>query len=208
MLGLATLQVLQRLLASLSALAQNAMTDSATNAHALEVLSFCRQSGALDGQCPLTAMNRLGDSLLTPPHDAMAHWQLVGSLLPVTGGEAEIWLHLQARATVKLQCQRCLQAMDEDIVVDRRFRFVRTEAEALKLDEGSEDDVLVLEPRLDVRSLLEDELILGLPIVPMHNDCPAPLRALQDIEMLDDEAPHPFAALAALRKRSPPDGDA
>ncbi len=184
------------------------MTDSATNAHALEVMSFCRQGGALDGHWPLAAMSRLGDSLLTPQRDAAAHWQLAGSLVPVTGGEAEIWLHLQARATVSLQCQRCLQAMDEDIVVDRRFRFVRTEAEALKLDEASEDDVLVLEPRLDVGSLLEDELILGLPIVPMHSDCPEPLRPLQDGAMLDDDAPHPFAALAALRERPPRDGDA
>jgi uncharacterized protein len=97
--------------------------------------------------------------------------------------------------------------MDEALTVDRRFRFVRTEAEALKLDEVSEDDVLVLEPRLDVGTLLEDELILGLPIVPMHRACPQPLQPPQDA-VLDDAAPHPFAALAALRSRPPRDGDA
>jgi uncharacterized protein len=184
------------------------MIDSTTDAHALEVMAFCRQGGSLEGRWPLSAMTRLADSLLGNSSEAAVDWQLSGSLLPVTGGEAEIWLHLQARATVSLQCQRCLKAMDDDIAVDRRFRFVRTEAEALKLDEESEDDVLVLEPRLDVGTLLEDELILGLPIVPMHGVCPEPLRPLQDDTALDDAAPHPFAALAALRGRPPRDGDA
>jgi uncharacterized protein len=184
------------------------MTDSATDAHALEVIAFCRQNGSLDGRWPLVAMSRLGDSLFAPGSDAAVEWQLTGSLLPVTGGAAEIWLHLQARATVSLQCQRCLQAMDEPVTVNRRFRFVRTEAEALKLDEVSEDDVLVLEPRLDVGTLLEDELILGLPIVPMHTACPEPLQPPKDAAGLDEAPPHPFAALAALRGRPPRDGDA
>lgn len=183
------------------------MTDSTTDARALEVMAFCRQGGHLQGRWPLAVMTRLGDSLLGGSADAGVDWQLAGSLLPVTGGEAEIWLHLQARATVSLQCQRCLQAMNDDIAVDRRFRFVRTEAEALRLDEDSEDDVLVLEPRLDVCTLLEDELILGLPIVPMHEACPEPLRPAQDAAVVEDVAPHPFAALAALRGRTPRGGD-
>jgi uncharacterized protein len=184
------------------------MTDTTTDAHALEVLAFCRRGGSLQGRWPLAAMARLGDSLFASPGDAGVDWQLTGSLLPVIGGEAEVWLHLQASATVSLQCQRCLHALDEGITVDRRFRFVRTEAEALKLDEVSEDDVMVLEPRLDVGTLLEDELILSLPIVPMHPVCPEPLRPLHDDSVLDDAAPHPFAALAALRGKPPRDGDA
>ncbi len=184
------------------------MTDTTTDARALEVLAFCRHGGSLQGRWPLAAMTRLSDSLVGSDADAAVDWQLAGSLLPVTGGEAEVWLHLQAQATVSLQCQRCLQAMADDIPVDRRFRFVRTEAEALKLDEVSEDDVLVLEPRLDVATLLEDELILGLPIVPMHAVCPEPLRPLHDDSALEDEVPHPFAALAALRGKPPRDGDA
>ncbi len=184
------------------------MTDHTTaDARALEVIAFCRQGGSLQGRWPLAKMQRLADSLLGTSSDVGVDWQLAGSLLPVTGGDAEIWLHLQASVTVSLQCQRCLQAMDDDIAVDRRFRFVRTEAEALRLDEDSEDDVLVLEPRLDVATLLEDELILGLPIVPMHAVCPEPLRPLQDDSVLEDAAPHPFAALAALRGRPPREDD-
>ena len=107
---------------------------------------------------------------------------------------------LQARASVPLQCQRCLQQVLQDLNVDRRFRFVRSEEEAERLDESSEDDVLVLGPRLDLQELLEDELILALPLVPKHDGpCPAPLP--MPLDELEDEAPapSPFAALAALR---------
>jgi uncharacterized protein len=89
--------------------------------------------------------------------------------------------------------------------VQRRFRFVRNEDEAARLDEESEDDVLALPARLDLQALLEDELILALPIVPRHALCPEPLP-LPAAEPLDEEAPapNPFAALAALRR--PPGG--
>ena len=49
-----------------------------------------------------------------------------------------------------------------------------------------------------VRQLIEDEILLGFPIVPRHDDCPTPtLHEPQD----DAEAPlpHPFAALARLK---------
>jgi uncharacterized protein len=103
-----------------------------------------------------------------------------------------------------LQCQRCLQSMRQSLHAERSFRFVRSEAEALRLDEDSEDDVLLLQPRLDLMDLLEDEFILGLPIVPRHETCPAPLAAsMAEPESFEEKA-HPFAALAALKLRKPP----
>ena len=54
---------------------------------------------------------------------------------------------------------------------------------------------------LDVLELVEDELLMALPIVPMHETCEsehAPTSSNQ-VEGGDDEKPHPFAALAALR---------
>ena len=80
------------------------------------------------------------------------------------------------------------------------MRFVRSEAEAERLDEVSDDDVLVLLPRLDLHELAEDELILALPLVPRHDDvCPEPLPMPIDDLPSEEPAPNPFAALAALR---------
>lgn len=182
------------------------MSERRSEAQSLEVLAFTRLGAHLQGEWPLAHMPRLADSLLPAEAPSSAAWQLQGEQIAVLGGEPEVWLHLQAQARVSQQCQRCLQAVTIDLDVDRRFRFVRSEAEAAKLDEESEDDVMVLQPRLDAMELLEDELILNLPIVPRHEECPAPLRAAAD-EQADDlePAPNPFAALAALRKRKPAD---
>lgn len=176
------------------------MIDRPADPRALELQAFCRQGGSLQGQWPLVAMARLSDSFCAAS-DGNARWQARGWLVPVPGGEPEIWLELQGEAEVPLECQRCLQPMKESLQVQRRFRFVRNEDDAARLDEESEDDVLALPARLDLQALLEDELILALPIVPRHGVCPDPLL-LPAAEPLDEEAPapKPFAALAALRR--------
>lgn len=164
-------------------------------------MALCRQGGQLQGQSPLAEMERLAASLSAVPAQASVTWTAQGSLVPVAGAEPEIWLHLVAHAEVSLQCQRCLQPTREKLEVDRRFRFVRNEDEAERLDEASEDDVLALPPRLDLKDLLEDELILALPLVPRHAQCPNPLP-LPAAEALEEaQPPNPFAALAALRGR-------
>lgn len=145
-------------------------------------------------------MTRLATSLNGVP-DTAATWKAHGILRPVAGSEPEHWLHLQAQAVVPLQCQRCLQTYAQALQVDRRFLFVAHEKQAEQLDEELEDDVLMLPARLDLADLLEDELILALPLVPRHEDsCPHPLPMPADD--LEEAAPaNPFAALAALRGR-------
>jgi uncharacterized protein len=51
---------------------------------------------------------------------------------------------------------------------------------------------------------VEDELLLALPIVPMHERCPMPLPMAADEAPATEETdrPHPFAALAALKGKT------
>jgi uncharacterized protein len=185
------------------------MKDRGTNPQALDVAHFAREAGVLHGRWPLAGMPRLAASF-SAASDSDAEWSAQGERVVVQGGEAEIWLTLKASAVVPLQCQRCLQAMAEPLTVQRRFRFVRHEDEAARLDEESEDDVLVLSPRVDLHALLEDELILALPLVPRHVHCPQPLplpAGVDEVEAAGDaDVPHPFAALAALRGKPPQGG--
>ena len=172
---------------------------------ALELLAFCRSGATLQGAWPQAGMARLAGSLAAPGDGDVA-WSASGQLRPVPGGEAEVWLHLTASTTVLLECQRCLQPMSQALLLDRAFRFVRGEAEAARLDEELEDDVLELPPRLDLQALVEDELILALPLVPRHEHCPAPLPLAAQAEVgevAEAAPPNPFAALAALRRRGP-----
>ena len=175
----------------------------------LDVAAFTADAGDLAGDWPGSALSRLAESQ-TPPQDvalASVAWQARGECKPVTGGEPELWLHLSAHTDAWLTCQRCLQPYAVPLAVDNRVRFVRGEAQAEALDAELDDDVLALPRALDLRELIEDELLLGLPIVPRHDGaCPQPLpMAAGEAELPDDlpEKPHPFAALQALKRDKP-----
>jgi uncharacterized protein len=173
----------------------------------LDVAAFAADGAFLEGQLGPAMLVRLGDSVLPVGNEPAPPvvWSLQGLQRPVKGGEPEIWLHLEAETHVQLQCQRCLNPVTENLMVDRAFRFVGTDEEADRLDEESEDDVLVLSRSLDVLELLEDELILALPLVPRHEVCPEALPTVVGEEELvaPEVKPNPFAALAALRKSGP-----
>jgi uncharacterized protein len=168
---------------------------------------MCRDAVEIRGRWPQAELPRLAQALPDTPADAPPEvdWVARGELRSVRGGADQWWLHLQVRTTAWMPCQRCLQPMPVPLAVQRPLRFVADEAQAERLDEHSDDDVLACTGRLDLRELVEDELILALPLVPRHEDCPLPLApaaavAARDDVAPQDPAPHPFAALAALRK--------
>ena len=168
-----------------------------------------------DSECPVDA----GSPIKARPADAAppqsraaadltrrVRWRAAGSLRPV-GGEKQVWLHLLADADVVLQCQRCLQPLDEAVRVDRHFRFVDDEDTAAALDDEMEDEVLVLPKSLNLRELVEDEMLLALPLVPRHDVCPETIpMQFGDVEIVEADAAHPFASLALLRKDKDGDG--
>jgi uncharacterized protein len=168
----------------------------------LDLAAFAEAEATLESESPLLDFPRLAGSVL-PLADAplpSVAWQASGSLRKVTGGAPEVQLHLLAETVVTLECQRCLQPLTEPLAVDRRFRFAASEDEAARLDEESDDDVLVLSHAFDLLALLEDELILALPLVPRHDVCPEPLPLADDAPAEEEAPANPFAALAALKR--------
>lgn len=170
----------------------------------LEMIAFATEGAQLAGRWPGASLQRLAESQ-SPPQDVAlpaVDWSAQGERRPVPGSEAELWLALSVQATVWLTCQRCLQPFQVPLAFERRLRFVRGEAEAEALDAESEDDVLALSRSLDLRELVEDELLLALPLVPRHGVCPLPLpmsAGEADLAADTPERPHPFAALQALK---------
>jgi uncharacterized protein len=171
----------------------------------LDLAAFARDGASLEGEWSAASLERLADAgapELPASQWPALQWSLQGELRQPKGGKAQVWLHVLARCQVAQTCQRCLQPVQESLVVDRWIRFVETEAEAAELDADSDDDVLAMPRHLDARELIEDELLLALPLVPRHEVCPEPLP-LPDEDVLDDvesERPNPFAALAALKR--------
>jgi len=191
------------------------MSEKLPDPRRVDLPSLARNAGLFEGNLPRAGLERLSLSLLPSPNDSAGppdsadppmHWRATAEQRRQRGGgEPELWLHLQVDTVVTLQCQRCLQPMRQPLAVDRQLRFVRDEAEAARLDEESEHDVLVLPASLDLLELLEDELILALPLVPRHDVClsPLPMSAADAGADDTDDEPHPFAALAALRRPEP-----
>ena len=168
----------------------------------LDVEKFAGEGAVLQGNWPLPDLPRLCESAAPdrpPGRDDRVVWEARGERKG--GVEPETWLHIAANASMALQCQRCLAPVEVDIVVDRRFRFVAGEAAAAALDAASEDDVLASTRALDLRGLIEDELLLALPLVPMHAACSAP-QAVRGTGLPVEEIVHPFAGLAALKRQA------
>lgn len=172
----------------------------------LDVARAAADGAVLTGRCPLSALERLADGTVLADDESAVAWTARFERRPVRGGEPEVWLALHAQARVWRECQRCLQPVALDLAVDRSLRFVADEATAAALDAESEEDVLAMGRRFDLVELVEDELLLALPLVPMHDTCPVPLGLPEAPSAADEdaasEAPaRPFAALAALKRR-------
>lgn len=171
----------------------------------LDLATFIRDGARLEGEWPAASLERLAAS---GAEDAPAsgwpavRWRLQGEIRQPKGGAEQFWLRVGADARVSLTCQRCLKPTEDGVDVDRWIRFVATEAEAAALDADSDEDVLAMPRHLDARELIEDELLLALPLVPRHEVCPEPLpQAVDEAPAELEERPNPFAALAALKRR-------
>lgn len=106
------------------------------------------------------------------------------------------FLDLHVQGTLSLLCQRCVQPMP--FALDDRVRLVLFGDEAA-LDEAmqAEEDLegMMLSPELDVRTLLEEQILMAVPYSPRHGDCRNP-----DLEGINQNSrPNPFAVLAGLK---------
>lgn len=175
-------------------------------AQRLDVAAFVRAGAQLQGEQPLAEYPRLAREAVTQAPQAQVHWQLQGGERAAGDGSQRPSLHVQARVVLPLACQRCLGPVQVQVTADRHVLFAPTEESAATLDELSEDDVLVLDEALDVHALVEDELLLALPLVPHHDDCAAPVQLSvhdADYEAAEQARPNPFAVLAELKSGKP-----
>jgi uncharacterized protein len=164
----------------------------------LDLDRWCRAGTALQGELPWAALPRLAEAQsVLPPQDG------------VSGAQRPEWrMGLRIQGRLRMTCQRCLHPMVIAVQMSRAFRFVADEAEAEALDEAAEDeDVLVLSRAFDLPALVEDELILSLPLVPRHAQCPVDVQSLLAAAdtpagpaAAEEPPATPFAVLAALKR--------
>lgn len=111
----------------------------------------------------------------------------------------------QLSTHVNLVCQRCNEKLGLDLQQDFVYSPVGMDAQSEHLPEDY--DVIELDENgeVNLRQLIEDELILAIPIVPLHDEA-----ACQFIEQPksfgkvaeESEKPNPFEILKQLKKDS------
>jgi uncharacterized protein len=181
------------------------MKERSFDAGRIDVEAFAAQGATLQGEWPLTAMDRLIDSCHPDWSEASrtsVTWRARGELRKPRAAEPQVWLRLDVSTRVALVCQRCLGPVDTALHLEKELRFVPDEDTAAELDADSDDDVLASSRNLDLRSLVEDELLLALPLVPRHEECPPAYREHVPVEVASAEKPNPFAVLSALKRGS------
>ena len=170
--------------------------------HHLDVRRFAEAGATLESADPLPAFRRLRAEAQGEADAREVHWQARGELINPQHVQPQVWLHLQAQATLPLVCQRCLSPVDVPLAVDRSFRFVADEATAAAEDDASEEDLLVLSRSFELPELVEDELLMELPVAPRHEVCPEPVKMSAADAAFDAAGPareHPFAVLGRLK---------
>ncbi|HEY4998544.1 MAG TPA: YceD family protein [Usitatibacter sp.] len=99
---------------------------------------------------------------------------------------------------VFLTCQTTLEAFRHGISIDDRLVLVDDESQLPPIEEESDaEDYLVADEPLDVLDLVEDAVLLALPMVPRKPG----LEEAKPAREPKDPKDSPFAALAGLKKR-------
>jgi uncharacterized protein len=164
----------------------------------LDPWRFADQGREVEGSIPLESMPRLSACLLDVAGEAGF------SLRFERDAQRRATLKGTIRADLILECQRCLEAMKLPVSTGTAVAFVEGQDQAAQLPE-SLDPCLVEEGQVHFRDLIEDELLLALPQVAMHDlaVCPAASPESADekpAEQGEQQDKNPFAVLAELKR--------
>lgn len=174
------------------------------NARHLNIEAFARVNDSISGSERLAGFDRLLEEAQGAGAQNPVRFNAHGMVRANGAASEQIWLTLSAEVALPQTCQRCLGPVDVPVSFEREFRFVASEEVAAVEDEESEEDVLVLSRDFNLLELVEDELLMALPVVPKHTVCPGAVKlqvADPDFAEEEQEKPNPFAVLEQLKKR-------
>jgi len=164
----------------------------------VDAFEFARQQEHREGQIKLADLPRLASVNAEGANaTGLLKWSLSGS----AGRFGHPQLTLLVTVIVRPVCQRCLNPFDLAVASESVLVLAKDEAEADKIEEmlGDEEiDVIVGNREMNLLDLIEDEVLLALPLSPKHEICPDASK----LEGLKADKPSPFAVLKDLKRRS------
>jgi uncharacterized protein len=160
----------------------------------IDALQLAREGRRLEGEIAVSAMQRLHD--IVSETSGSVRYCIKG----LTDAKREPVLDVTVEARLALMCQRCLEPVAYDL--RRTSRFVLTESERDLpdiADEDPETETLPADALADVEDLVEQEVLLGLPLAPMHPEggCEGDVS-----KRASGERQSPFMVLEQLKRGS------
>lgn len=174
------------------------------NLQGIKPAEFTRGGQKLSGTLAARELPRLREQLAgqgVSGQGGQVHYEVTG-VLTDRGHDCFV---LHVRGMVELSCQRCLEPVQVGFESHRRIIFAAEADSADAEDEADDADVLEPQDTVDGAVLIEDEVLLSLPMAPMH-----PVGSCQIAKPGDDagaEAVSPFASLAQLAQKVRKSGD-
>ena len=159
----------------------------------IDSLEFARSAQRLSGRLAVAGLVRLEDLLFDD--EGSLEYELSGS----QDERNRPMLEIRIAGELHLQCQRCLGRLEYPLrVANTLLVLTRDPQPAEDLDDPEAPEAIESSPELDVAALVEDEVLLSLPLSPRHPEGTCASRNAQ----LDDEnvrAESAFGKLAALK---------
>ena len=154
-------------------------------------LEFAQKQQQITDNFAPNSLNRLAQTLALTDENA----QLANINFTIMGDTKRFRqpsLHLHIKSSLPVICQRCLDEMSVDIALD--FDYLLSNSPADDIENSDEIDWLEISAEMSVRDLVEDELLLAMPIAPVHE------AGCSKHSMQSGEKPNPFAVLKQLKK--------
>jgi uncharacterized protein len=155
----------------------------------LDGFEFAREGRRLVGNVPIASLSRMADVL------AVRRGAIECEVLGEQDQEGNAFLVLHLAGDISLQCQRCLETIIVPLRVVSRL-LLMAPRQTWPDEELAEDgfDAIEAGKEMALLPMIEEEVLLALPLAPMHESCEPPVAAT------DVHAPSPFAALAKFKK--------
>lgn len=160
-----------------------------------ETTNFLKQAErdvTLEGAMPLVKLERLSEVLCGNSGELFAK-------LHFTSGTGYLGLHGRVEASLELICQRCMNPMKHTVSGQFKFGLMTSEGYEDKLPPDA-DPYLLEGDEQSVVEILEDELLLSVPLAVMHDEeCSEFLQQQNEERRVEKEKSNPFAVLKDLK---------
>lgn len=158
----------------------------------IDPIQLAESRKKIKGELPLEEMERLKELICQNSGKALIDLSFGRDLL------GYLYIQGSINAAFKVICQRCNAPMQMNLDIAVKVSPVLSDEEAEKLPKGY-DPLLLTGDTISLITMVEEEILLGIPIVPKHSlkECKVKSSELQEFEE-EEEKPNPFRDLKKL----------